>query len=281
MLNSRQLTGSGPTGLHAPVQYRLMTSSMFRQIADDLRERIALGELGDSGALESEAALGRRYAASRITVRRALELLRDQGLVESRQGSGWFVTGSAFHQRLALGTFRHAASAVSEAGKQVRRRVVEFDYRPAPPALAAGLALAPGIDLLHVRSVRTVDDDRLDAVREWVRPDLAGAISRDNATEPGVWATLERHGHRIASVRQTITAGLASDADAELLGVEPGAALLLVRRVAIGADGGPLALSDHRYLAHRFALEVEFNSGPGAAAYEPPGLRSVPEEDIA
>ena len=77
------------------------------------------------------------------------------------------------------------------------------------------------------------------------------------------------------SVRQTITAGAANDDDASLLGVEAGTPLLLVRRLAIGGDELPLALSDHRYLAHRFALEVEFNSGPGSAADEPPGLRSL------
>ena len=90
------------------VVYKLMTRSRFRQIAEDLRERVALGEFSDQGALDSESALCARYAVSRVTVRRALETLREQGLVQSRQGSGWFATGGSFHQRLALGTFRHA-----------------------------------------------------------------------------------------------------------------------------------------------------------------------------
>src|SRR6187402_2838139 len=132
--------------MHQLVTYNFMTSSAFARIAHDLRERIALGELGEDGSVESEAELCRRYAVSRPTVRRALELLRDQGLVEARHGAGWFVTGSAFHQRLALGTFRHASSAVAEAGKSVRRRVVEFGYRPGPSALAGSLQVEPGTD---------------------------------------------------------------------------------------------------------------------------------------
>ena len=252
-----------------------MTSSAFARIAHDLRERIALGELGEDGSVDSEAELCRRYGVSRPTVRRALELLRDQGLVEARHGAGWFVTGSAFHQRLALGTFRHATSAVAEAGKSVDRRVVEFGYRAAASALAASLQVPAGSELLHAQSVRSVDGDALDVVQEWVPAELASAISRADATAPGIWETLVRQGRRIASVRQTITAGAATDADSILLGVDPGTPLLLVRRLAIGADQQPLALSDHRYLAHRFALEVEFNSGPGSAAAEPPGLRSL------
>ena len=252
-----------------------MTSSRFAAIAHDLRERIALGEFGDVGAMDSEAQLCARYAVSRPTVRRALEQLREEGLVASRHGAGWFVTGSAFHQRLALGTFRHAASAVAEAGKTIERRVVDFGFRAAPLSLAGSLGIAEGADLLHSRSVRTVDGEGLDVVREWVPAGLAGAISRDAAAAPGIWETLGRNGHRIATVRQTVTAGLASDSDAELLGVGVGDPLLLVRRVAIDEHGIPLALSDHRYLAQRFALEVEFNSGPATAASESPGLRTV------
>ena len=258
-----------------------MTSSRFRQIADDLRERVALGEFGDQGALDSESALCARYAVSRVTVRRALEALREQGLVESRQGSGWFATGGSFHQRLALGTFRHAGSAVTEAGRAMARRVVEFGYRQASPALASTLGLATDspdatdadADALHCRSVRTVDAVPLDVVAEWVPAAIAGRVSRADAADPGIWASLQRDGHRVLSVRQSITAGIASAGDAALLDVAVGAPLLLVRRLALNEDKVPLALSDHRYLAHRFSLEVEFNGWPGAGADTPPGLR--------
>jgi len=74
-----------------------------------------------------------------------------------------------------------------------------------------------------------------------------------------------------------VTAGLSNEADAALLGVTPGDALLL-RRFASDPTGRVLALSDHRYLAQRFALEVEFSSGPSgsaAATAEPTGIRAV------
>lgn len=242
-------------------------------VAQQLRERVALGDLGPGGALESEATLGTRYAVSRVTVRRALEELRDQGLLESRRGAGWFATSGTFHQSLAVGTFRHAESAVTAAGKSVSRRVARFGFGPASPAVAEALHLEPGADVLSSRSVRTVDGAPLDLVDEWVPAALAGDVSRRDAEVDGTWATLRRLGHDIDTVRQTVTAAVATEPDAGLLDTPPGSALLLVRRVALDPAGTPLALSDHRYLAHRFSLEVEFRGWSGGAAGEPPGLR--------
>ena len=245
------------------------------QVAADLRERIALGDLDPSGELESEAALGQRHGVSRVTVRRALDLLRSEGLVESRRGAGWFVAGASVHQPLALGTFRHAGSAVADAGLRATRRVVDFGFRPAPDRVAGSLRLAEGDDVLHVRSVRSVEDVPLDVAHEWVPGAIGARVSRSAAEAPGTWATLQGQGVRIDRVRQTVTAAVATDDDAALLGVAPGSALLLVRRVAHDETGTAVALADHRYLASRFSLEMEFAGWSAAGAGEPPGLRDA------
>jgi GntR family transcriptional regulator len=243
-------------------------------VALQLRERIALGDLGPGGALESEGALGARYGVSRVTVRRALDELRAEGLVESRRGAGWFVPAGSFTQPLALGAFRHAGSAVESAGKSVTRHVVAFGFVPSPDFAAEALGIDRPDEVLSSVMVRTVDASPLDLVHEYVPAGLGGEVSRHDAEATGIWRSLERHGHRIDLVRQTVTATVATDEDAELLATSPGTALLLVRRIAISDTGQPLALSDHRYLAHRFSLEVEFRGWSGGSASEPPGLRA-------
>ncbi|MFI6599136.1 GntR family transcriptional regulator [Nonomuraea sp. NPDC050536] len=65
------------------------TPYRYRAIADDLRDQIARGELGP--AVPSEAALRRRYAASRNTVRQALAVLEHEGLIVAEHGRGRFV----------------------------------------------------------------------------------------------------------------------------------------------------------------------------------------------
>ncbi|MFI6097406.1 GntR family transcriptional regulator [Lentzea sp. NPDC051213] len=247
-----------------------MTGSRSQRLATELRERITLGDYGPAGALESEAELGRRYEVSRVTVRRALEQLRDEGLLASRKGAGWYVV--SFAQPLALGSFQHARSAVAEAGVDLVRSVLEYGYRAAPSDVA--LTLGAG-EMLRVRSLRRTGSSALDVVTEWVPLELAAPVSRADAESPGTWETLRRNGNEIALVRQSIAAVAAGDVG-PLLGVSVGTPVLLVRRIALDAAERPIALSEHHYLGHRFRLEVEFRGWPGA---EPPGVAPIPEEN--
>jgi GntR family transcriptional regulator len=255
-----------------------MTGVRAVDVALVLREDIALGTLSASGdgSLPSEAALAERFTASRVTVRRALEQLRAEGLVVSRRGVGWFVAGPAFHQPVALGSFRHAASAVAEAGREVTRRTVGFGYAEAAPPVVHALGLHDGAEVLVVRSVRSVDDVPLDLVDEWVPARLADGLSRADAERPGVWESLRRTGYDVDVVRQSVSATVAASDHSALLDVAVGGPLLLVRRLALGADGAPIALAEHRYLAHRFTLEMEFRGWSSAPSADSPGLRALP-----
>ncbi|MDT7783807.1 MAG: GntR family transcriptional regulator [Pseudonocardiales bacterium] len=243
-----------------------MIGTRSQRLAAELRSRITLGDYGPAGALESEAELGRRYEVSRVTVRRALEQLRSEGLLASRKGAGWYV--ASFAQPLALGTFQHARSAVVDAGVSLVRTVLEYGYLPAPSRVA--LTLGAG-EMLRVRSLRRTGSSPLDVVTEWVPLALAAPVSRADAESPGTWETLRRNGNQIAVVRQSIAAVAAGDVG-PLLGVAVGTPVLLVRRIALDAAEQPIALSEHHYLGHRFQLEVEFRGWPGA---EPPGVAPI------
>jgi GntR family transcriptional regulator len=68
-----------------------MPESMYRQIAEDLRQKIESGEIDHDTQLPTELELREQYAASRNTVRDAIKLLITRGLVETRPGQGTFV----------------------------------------------------------------------------------------------------------------------------------------------------------------------------------------------
>lgn len=107
-----------------------MRTIRYQVIADDLRRRIREAEFDLSAVLPSESELSAHYAASRVTVRRALEVLRLEGLVESRQGFGWTVANEPLRQELHhLGTMEAQLSA---AGIRSERRILSFGFVPAP-----------------------------------------------------------------------------------------------------------------------------------------------------
>src|ERR1700676_4574804 len=109
----------------------------YVDVAAALREQIASGGYGAGRQVESEAELCRRFGVSRVTVRRALEQLRTDGLLTSRRGAGWFLFFDPVRQ--ALGRVTTIESALAEAGIEPVRRVLSFAFEPATADVAAAL----------------------------------------------------------------------------------------------------------------------------------------------
>jgi len=248
-----------------------MTDLRYRQVAEGLRMRIGKGLYGPGGSLESEAELGRMFGVSRITVRKALDLLRDEGIVTSRKGSGWSIAVDPVRQM--LGTFPTVEASLRDDGIAFRRRVLEFGFVVPPPEVATPLELIAGAEVLRVRRLNFADDHAFDLVTTWVPGELGAPLSRAEVEAHGVFGSLRRHGVELVDIRQSITASLADEEEAGLLEVVPGSPIMVLDQVTTGSGGAPVKFSEHRYPAHRVRLDVRF---PGAAATaEPPGLRLV------
>jgi GntR family transcriptional regulator len=251
-----------------------MTETLrYRQVAEELRRRIGAGEY-PSGALETEAQLGATFGVSRITVRKALDLLRAEGIVTSRKGSGWRVAVDPLRQ--VLGSFPTVEAALRDDGHDFTRRILEFSYEVAPPDVARHLqprARAGAVEVLRVRRLNLADEHVFDLVTSWVPADVAAPLSRADIEAHGVFGSLRRHGVATGDVLQTITAAVATKEDARHLGVHAGSPLLVVEQTTADPTGRALKFSEHRYPAHRIHLEVRIAAA--AATAEPPGLRLV------
>jgi GntR family transcriptional regulator len=248
-----------------------MTETLrYRQVADAIRRRIGAGEYS-SGALETEAELGRAYGVSRITVRKALELLRSEGIVTSRKGSGWRVAVDPLRQ--VLGTFPTVEAALRDDGHTFSRRILQFSYAVAPADVARRLSMPAADEVLVVRRLNYADEHVFDLVTTWVPADVAAPLSRADVEAHGVYGSLRAHGVPVGEVLQTITAAIATPDDAKLLGIHADSPVLVVEQLTTDPNGRPIKLSAHRYPAHRMHLEVRIAAG--AASAEPPGLRLI------
>ena len=229
----------------------------YLDLADALRARIVAGDVGAGGALASEGELAREYGTSRVTVRRALDVLRSEGLVTSRRGAGWFVAVDPVRQ--PLGRVTTVEAAVEAAGGRPSRRVLSFGFVAAPTRVADALLVARRSDVLCVGRVNLADDEPFALVTVWVRADIGADISRADAERAPFYDLLPVHGVELGTVHQTITAEVATAEVAERLALATGDPLLLLRRVTQDADGMPALYSEHRYPANRTTFEIEFS----------------------
>jgi len=237
----------------------------YQSIADDLRRRVAAGEFAAGRLLPSESELGGAYAASRVTVRRALEQLREEGLVDARQGFGWFVPAPAVDQSLGrLGTIE---AQLAESGRRSERQVLDFGFVRAPAAVRAVL----GADrVLEVRRRNLVDGVPLARVTVWCPADLASHLSLADVERATFHELLDVD---LAGATQTIRADALGEEDAEVLGVPAGSPALVCERVTLAVGGAAVLLSEHVFPGHLTRFVVELASVDRSVA--PSGLRLV------
>jgi len=237
----------------------------YRVIADDLRRRIEAGELGVGRLLPSEADLGETYGASRVTVRRALDVLRDEELVDARQGFGWFVAAVPLRQSLAhLATIE---SQLSASGIRPERRILEFGFEESSGQVSHILGSG---HVLRVKRLNLADGEPFAVVTVWCRADLGQHLSRADVERSPFYELLDVP---LAGATQTIAADAVSPDDAQLLGVPAGSPILRCTRVTADVDGRVVLLSEHVFPAHRTEFVVELpNAEPSIA---PTGLRLV------
>ena len=237
----------------------------YREIADALRERVRSGDLAPGDLLPSENDLAASYSASRVTVRRSLESLREDGLVDSRQGFGWFVATSPVAQSLQVMSTIEAQLRATGASSE--RKVLTFSFGPAPAEAEAAL----GVDeVLEVRRCNLADGQPFARVTVWCPAELAGELSRADVERT---TFVELIGGPIGGARQTIGAIAADESDADVLKVPVGSPLLRARRVTTRPDGSPILFSEHVFAGHRTEFEVELPYD--GDVIEPAGLRLV------
>ncbi len=198
--------------------------------------------------LPSEASLGASYDASRVTIRKALEVLRSQGLVDSRQGFGWFVPSEVLAQPLTgLATIE---GQLERSGRESARQILEFQFVEAPANVAATL----GQRVLEVRRLHLSDGRPLARVTVWCREDLGAELSKADVERQSFYDLLDVP---LGGALQTIGAAVVQPDDAALLDVPAESAVLTVLRTTRSLAGDAVLMSEHVFPAHLTQFVVE------------------------
>jgi DNA-binding GntR family transcriptional regulator len=230
------LDRASPTPLHA-------------QIAEPLARRIESGELAAGTRLENEIAMARRLQVSRPTARRALESLAQRGLIVRRRGAGSSVTPAPLHRTMRLGSIY---DDLVEAGREPRTSVLEWRIERAPSAVAQAMGIHADADVVHVRRLRTARDDPVAILTNWLPPDIAPSPAE--LAERGLYSLLREREVIPAIGVQQVSARLATEAEARLLGEPPGSALLALQRTAYDGASNVIEFGQHVVRASMYSF---------------------------
>lgn len=239
-----------------------------------LRDEITRGAHGQGAPLPGELRLAEIHGVSRVTVRRALDALAADGLIQRRAGSGTIVSGNTMPQTGIAADFATLMPQLVRMGQTTTARLLSFSYI-APPAHVAETLRTQARVQLAVR-VRLMGEEPFSHLTTHVPEEIAQNFSEaDLATTP-LFRLLERSGVQVDRADQSISATLATPEVAEALGLAPGAALISLTRVVYDVSGRGVEHLSALYRPDRFRLEMTLNRvGQDGARQWAPVLATV------
>lgn len=218
---------------------RTLGAPLHHQVAALLKQGIAAGRPAPGQRLPGEEALAELYGVSRVTVRRALQSLADEGLIERRQGQGTFVARSAAVAALASPMAGYMGR-VAAARRRSRPRVLYCAWVAPPPPVREALALGQREQALRVVRLRVRGDLPLMHSTVHLPPFVGERFGARDFGAKALTELMQREGFAYARFEMVAGAVLADAALAVHLQVPAGSALVDVRRVAFDAAGRAL-----------------------------------------
>jgi GntR family transcriptional regulator len=249
-----------------------VAGAKYKQIAEDLREQVTVGTLRPGNQLPTEPMLAATYDASRSTVRLAIGLLIQQGLVETRQGMGTYVTEPATPFTVVLsreedwqaGEPTHAA--LQPTGKRANGPATETfqaETTRADAEVAAALNVAEGTPIMVRRTHRYLGRDPWSLVASYYPMDIVKgtALEQVGPSAKSASLILAELGHEPVGYRHDIYARMPDAVEAMFFQLPRPVPVTVVNRTAYDASQ-PVRLTRYVYRSDRLRLRHEMGTIP-------------------
>ncbi|MEU0844435.1 GntR family transcriptional regulator [Streptomyces sp. NPDC005962] len=221
-----------------------MTQLKYEQIADHLRARITEGEFGPGDLLPSGRELTAQFGVSRATVVKAMDVLRNDGVVVARQGAGFTVVETPVARPAGR---RRTTDRVTE-GRPFKRLGAPTKEAPSSQ-IADAMGLPEGAHALRrARLVLLDEGDPYTLVAAWFPMDVADACPRLGMKGPIAEGTTNYVARCIGRTPvkgvDVYTVRLATNEETELLGLSQPAAVAVALHTAYDCDGRALVCEE-------------------------------------
>ena len=229
---------------------------LYQQVGDLLKERIYNGFYKQSERIPSEKEIAAEFNVSIITVRKAIGDLAEEGLLERKQGKGTFVAKPKLKRNLQqVISFTEACllNNVKPGAKLIEKKLLQPSGY-----VKTKLDIDPQSDqqVIYISRLRTADGEPV-ALETNQFPLRYSFLLDADMENSSLFEILKDNGvPEITCSRRQIEISRASKDEAELLGVPKGAPLILIRTVAVLADGKHLFVGTQLINGERFTLTM-------------------------
>jgi len=223
---------------------------LYRQLARALRGLIEVGELRSRDSLPSERRLAEATGLSRVTVRKAIEELIDDGLVERRAGARTHVLQGLDQSLSVLMGFTADMKRRGTDGRSITlRKTSSF---PSPEE-ALKLGISPSEAVLRLSRIRLANGEPL-AVEHAVVPLFAAAPEQ---VQESLYDVLRENGYRPVRALQRLRSAAANTEEAAQLAIPVNSPILHIERHAFLANGRPIEITRSTYRGDRYDFVAE------------------------
>jgi GntR family transcriptional regulator len=233
-------------------------TSLHRQVYLLLRDRLLGGSLQPGDQLPPEPLLCEQFGVSRITLRRAVSDLEQEGLLERVQGRGTFARTPG---RLQTWRSEGYVEDLQQLSADTTVRVLELTDVPAPERVAARLQLASGAPVQRSVRLRLRQGQPLVLLTTWLPQALGQTISKADLTRQALFELLAQRGVRFGRILQEVGASLADPMQAHRLEVAVGSALVVVDRVVHDTEGRPVEYVEIVLASERSRMVFDIPAG--------------------
>jgi GntR family transcriptional regulator len=243
--------------------------SQYAQIADIIRNRITNGEYAAGSLLPSEDHLASELGVSRVTINRAVGVLRAAGDVTVRRGTGAVIRSLPKIRRDAKARYAARAEGTGAGEVEARRHNLRprTDYREigqiTPPAeVATALDLPEGEPALVRRRVLYANDEPTqiaDSYYPWSLVKDSAALQQPESGTGGSLTRLAELGHPPVRFSEDVDVQLPAPDEHKILRIEATQPVFRIRRVTYTHDQQPIEVCDHVMPGHLWTLHYEWD----------------------
>lgn len=238
---------------------------LYVQVASVMRQRVNSGQWVEGEKISTLEELEEEFSVARVTIRQAIELLRNEGLLDAQQGRGTFVSGRTKNHRW-LNLASDFDSLVASIKQNVLKRV-QIEENAPPPVLKEGDG-APAPSYTFLRSVQYNSGEPFSVVNLHLDSRIFSRDEKRFTRTAALPEIAEMNDIVIAHANQTLTIGVADPETADLLKIGLGEPTADCHLVLIDDEGVAIYVADIHYIKDCFALRSDLLAARGGRPNE-------------